>query len=368
MGTEEIILALVVATALAFDFTNGFHDTANAMATSIATRAMSPRAAVGLSAILNFAGAFISLQVAATVAEDVVDGAVISETIVLAGLLGGIFWNLVTWRYGLPSSSSHALIGGIVGAALVAKGADAVKGDGVLGQVLIPALIAPLLAGTIAAIATFLVYRLSRRGPPDGVKRGFRYGQLASASLVSLAHGTNDAQKTMGVITLALVAYGSLPADNPQVPTWVIISAATAIALGTFVGGWRIIRTLGTQITEIEAPQGFAAESAGASVILAATQAGFPLSTTHVVSGSVMGSGVGRRAADVSWGLAGRIGTAWIVTLPAAALIAAVFYTVTDAIGRGALGPALVVIVAAAGAAVLYVSTQRGERVTHADV
>jgi PiT family inorganic phosphate transporter len=248
MGSD-FLLVIVVGTALAFDFTNGFHDTANAMATSIATRALPPRVAVGLSALLNVVGAFLSLAVATTIAKGVVDPSAITLNIVFAGLIGAITWNLVTWYFGLPSSSSHALIGGVVGATLVAKGSDAIKGAGIVEKVLVPAVLAPLLAGSVALLGTYLVYRLTARERPDHVKRGFRYGQVATASLLSLAHGTNDAQKTMGVITLALIAHGSIGADA-SVPTWVIVAAALAIGGGTYAGGWRVIRTMGTRITE----------------------------------------------------------------------------------------------------------------------
>jgi inorganic phosphate transporter, PiT family len=354
----DAVLILVIVVALAFDFTNGFHDTANAMATSIATRALPPRAAVGLAAVLNFVGAFLSLKVAATIAEDIVDAGAITPTIVFAGLLGGIFWNLITWRLGLPSSSSHALIGGVVGAVLVAAGPEAVLFDGVLGEVLVPAVLAPILAITVAAVATFLIYRLlSKRS-----QRAFQRGQLASASLVALSHGTNDAQKTMGVITLALIAGGTLD-EGASTPTWVIIAAATAIALGTFAGGWRIIRTLAHRVTEIQPPQGFAAETSSAAVILAASHAGFPLSTTHVTSGGVMGAGLGRRAAEVHWGVAGRMAIAWLVTLPAAGLMAAAFYLLTDDLA----GPIVVAIAAGAAATAMFVQAQRAEPVSASD-
>ena len=362
---QDIVLALVVVVALAFDFTNGFHDTANAMATSIATRALPPRAAVGLAAVLNFVGAFLSLKVAATIAEDIVDAGAITPTIVFAGLLGGIFWNLITWHLGLPSSSSHALIGGVVGAVVVAAGTDAVLADGLVGEVLAPAVIAPLLALTVAAIATFLVYRMIARRR-ERTARGFRLGQLASASLVALSHGTNDAQKTMGVITLAMIANGTLE-QGAGTPTWVIVSAATAIALGTFMGGWRIIDTLANRVTEIGAPQGFTAETSSATVILAASQAGFPLSTTHVTSGSVMGAGVGRRAAEVHWRVAGQMVMAWLVTIPAAGALAAAFYLLTDALGPEIAGPVAVSVLAAGAAAWLYVHTQRSGAIRAGD-
>jgi PiT family inorganic phosphate transporter len=367
MATQDVVLVLVVVTALAFDFTNGFHDTANAMATSIATKALKPKVAVGLAALLNFVGAFISLKVAATIAEDIVDPKAITPTIILAGLLGGIFWNLLTWRLSIPSSSSHALIGGVVGAVVVAAGFDAVTVDGLVGKVIVPSVIAPILAIAVAATATFIVYRRIRRRDAEQNKRSFRVGQVASASLVALAHGTNDAQKTMGVILLALIANGNLGKDA-DVPLWVIVAAATAISLGTYLGGWRIIRTLGHRITQIETPQGFSAETTSAVVILAASQAGYPLSTTHVTSGGVMGAGVGKRAAEVHWGVAGRMATAWLLTLPAAALVAGAFYFVTETIGTKIAGPLVVCVVAVLGATALYLSAQRSSPVTSKDV
>jgi inorganic phosphate transporter, PiT family len=360
MGSD-VLLVIVVGTALAFDFTNGFHDTANAMATSIATRALPPRVAVALSAVLNVAGAFLSLAVATTIAKGVVDPSAITLDIVFAGLIGAITWNLVTWYFGIPSSSSHALIGGVVGAALVIKGQDAIKGAGIVEKVLIPAALAPFLAGGIAVAGTFLAYRLTRREKADHVRRGFRLGQIASASMVSLAHGTNDAQKTMGIITLALIANGSLD-GNASVPTWVIVSSALAIGGGTAMGGWRVIRTLGTRITDLESPQGFSAESSSAAVILASSHYGLPLSTTQVTSGSVIGSGVGRRGADVHWGVAGRLAIAWVITLPAAGLVGGGTAWASGSIG----GTAGVVVMAAVGAilaAGLYVVTRK-DRVT----
>jgi inorganic phosphate transporter, PiT family len=360
MGSD-FLLVIVVGTALAFDFTNGFHDTANAMATSIATRALPPRVAVGLSALLNVVGAFLSLAVATTIAKGVVDPSAITLNIVFAGLIGAITWNLVTWFYGLPSSSSHALIGGVVGATLVAKGSDAIKGAGIVEKVLVPAVLAPLLAGGVALLGTYLVYRLTARERQDHVKRGFRYGQVATASLLSLAHGTNDAQKTMGVITLALIAHGSLGPDA-TVPTWVIVAAALAIGGGTYAGGWRVIRTMGTRITEIESPQGFAADASSAAVILASSHYGFPLSTTHVTSGSIIGSGVGRRLAVVRWSIAGRLAIGWLVTLPAAALVGGGTAWAAAAIG-GTPGVLAMAAIAALAAATLYRAT-RGDRVT----
>jgi inorganic phosphate transporter, PiT family len=345
--SSDVILVIVVGTALAFDFTNGFHDTANVVATSISTGAARPQIAIALASLLNFVGAFISIEVAATVANDVVDAAVITPTIVFAGLIGAIAWNLVTWWFGLPSSSSHALIGGVVGSAVAAAGLDAVIAEGLVGKVLVPALVAPLLAFLVAGLGIGLTYRIVGRQRPGPVTRGFRYGQVVSGGLLALAHGTNDAQKTMGVITLALIANGTLGA-NADPPLWVICSAATAIALGTYTGGWRIIRTTGSRIIKMDAAQGFSAQGAGAAVILASTHFGFPLSTTHVINGGVMGAGAGKRVSAVRWGVAGNIVVAWLLTLPAAAAIGAAAYGLTRVFGTGALGPVLVTLMALA--------------------
>ena len=341
MSEADLILYIVVGTALAFDFTNGFHDTANVVATSISTRAMSPRLAVTYAAILNFAGAFISLEVAATVAKDVVVADAITPTVVFAGLVGAITWNLITWYFGLPSSSSHALIGGVVGAAFVAIGSEAVLSDGIIGKVLAPALIAPILAFVVGGIAIVVCYRVVGRQRPGSVTRGFRSGQVISGGLLALAHGTNDAQKTMGIIALALIASGELGAGSDP-PLWVIVSAATAIALGTYMGGWRIIRTMGTRIIKMDAAQGFSAQGAGSAVILASTHFGYPLSTTHVISGAVMGAGAGKRVSAVRWGVAGNMVTAWLLTLPAAGAIGAAAYGLTHLFGDGAVGPVLI--------------------------
>jgi PiT family inorganic phosphate transporter len=345
---DDVVLVIVVATALAFDFTNGFHDTANAIATSVSTRAMSPRTAVAMSAVLNFVGAFISLKVAATVASGIVDAASITTTVVFAGLIGAIAWNLATWWLGLPSSSSHALIGGVVGAAFVADGPEAVFGDGLVEKVLVPGLVAPILAFTVAALAILVIYRMVGNVRPGPVNRGYRLGQIVTGSMFSLAHGTNDAQKTMGIITLALIAHGDLPADSFDVPFWVIASSAVAIALGTYTGGWRIIRTMGSRIIKMDPAQGFSAQGAGAAVVLTATHLGFPLSTTHVISGGVMGAGAAKRLSAVRWGLAGNIVLAWILTLPAAAAIGGLVYAISSLFGDGALGP-IVVSVAVLG-------------------
>jgi PiT family inorganic phosphate transporter len=279
---------------------------------------------------------------------------------VFAGLVGAIAWNLITWYFGLPSSSSHALIGGIVGAMLVAEGPEAVFfGEGIVGNVVVPALVAPILAFLVGGVSILMLYRIVGRLRPAPVTGGFRGGQVVSGGLLALAHGTNDAQKTMGVIALALVAYGSLPAGDPTPPFWVVISAAAAIALGTYVGGWRIIRTMGSRIHKMDSAQGFAAQGAGAAVILASTHAGFPLSTTHTISGAVIGSGAAKRLSAVRWGVAGNIVAAWVLTLPAAAGIGAVTYGVTRAFGTGAAGPAIVSIAILAGSVYLFTKRAR---------
>jgi inorganic phosphate transporter, PiT family len=351
---SDLVLVIVVVTALAFDFTNGFHDTANVVATGISTRAIPPRTAVAGAAVLNFVGAFISLEVAATVASGIVEADLITPTIVFAGLIGAITWNLITWWYGLPSSSSHALIGGVVGAALAAEGTKAVIGEGLVGKVFVPALIAPMLAFLVAAVAILCAYRIIGRLRPGPVNRGFRHGQIVSGGLLALSHGTNDAQKTMGVITLALIANGNLSADNFDVPTWVILSAATAIALGTYAGGWRIIHTLGTRIIKMDPSQGFAAQGAGATVILASSHFGYPLSTTHTISGAVIGAGAAKRLSAVRWGVAGNIVAAWVLTIPAAGAIGALAYGVTRIFGEGALGPVVVSVMALGLVAAIY--------------
>jgi PiT family inorganic phosphate transporter len=373
MNDSILLLVVVIGTALAFDFTNGFHDTANAMATSIATKALKPKVAVGLCALLNFAGAFVSIKVATTISSGIVESGVLDLRTLFAALIGAIAWNLLTWSAGLPSSSSHALIGGLIGAGLVAGGTDAIKGSAIVEKVIAPAVLAPLICGAAATLGTFAAYRLLRRQREDAeasTKRGYRYGQVGTASLVSLAHGTNDAQKTMGVIALALVAHGTLTqtGDDVSIPLWVKVVAATSIALGTYIGGWRIIRTLGHRLTEIESPQGFVAEASAASTLLSATYFGYPLSTTHTVSGGIMGVGIGKRLAAVRWGLAGQMATAWVLTLPAAAATAAGVWWAADSIGSGAVGTAIMAGVAACAAAALFFATQRHSAVRAADV
>jgi inorganic phosphate transporter, PiT family len=341
----DIILVIVIFTALAFDLTNGFHDTANVVATAISTRAIPARAAISAASLLNFAGAFISLKVADTVGKGFVDTHAVTSTVVFAGLVGAIAWNIITWSVGLPSSSSHALIGGLVGSTAVAAGSGAIDGSGLIGNLIVPALAAPVIAFLTAGISILVVYRIVGRLRPGPTSRGFRLAQLASSGLLALSHGTNDAQKTMGVITLALVAHGSISASAFHVPTWVVIASATAISLGTFSGGWRIIRTLGTRIVTMDPAQGFAAQGAGAAVILAASSVGYPLSTTHVISGGIMGAGAGKRLSAVRWGVAGNIVTGWVLTLPAAALFGGAVDELSGLFGHGALGPLVITVV-----------------------
>jgi PiT family inorganic phosphate transporter len=372
MSASDIILGLVVVTAIGFDFTNGFHDTANAVATSIATGALKPRVAVMMSAVLNLVGAFVSISVAATIAKGIVDPKVLSGTtgltLVFAALVGAVIWNLITWYFTLPSSSSHALIGGVIGATLVASGSGAVKWHGLLKSVIAPAILSPVICLIVAAIGTFFAYRLIRRLGENEARKGYRYGQIGSAALVSLAHGTNDAQKTMGVISLALIAHGDISSTHFSVPLWVKLACALAIALGTAIGGWRIINTMGNRLTEIESPQGFAAESASAATILASSYYGYPLSTTQVVSGGVMGAGLGKRLESVHWGVAGRMATAWLLTLPAAGAVGAVAWEVTRLFGKDSSGGTVTMaIIAALAAAGLFALAQRN-KVTASDL
>ncbi|HEY3754465.1 MAG TPA: anion permease [Pseudonocardiaceae bacterium] len=354
---NDALLALVVVTALAFDFTNGFHDTGNAMATSIATGALGPRTAVALSGVLNLVGAFLSLSVAATIASGLVDTNLVTLTVVFAGLAGGIIWNLLTWLLGIPSSSSHALIGGVIGATIAAAGGHAIKWQGLVSKVVLPAVLSPIIAILVAATGTYLVYRISRDIKAGARTHGFRIGQIGSASLVSLAHGTNDAQKTMGIITLALIANGTLH-SGASAPFWVILSCAIAISLGTYLGGWRVIRTLGKGLVEIESPQGMAAEFSSAAVILLSSHFGYSLSTTHVATGSILGTGIGKKGAEVRWNVAGRMATAWLFTLPAAAITGAAGYGLANVIG-GTAGVIVVFVILAAIAGFIYLRSRK---------
>jgi PiT family inorganic phosphate transporter len=350
-----LIVVVVVVTALAFDFTNGFHDTANAMATSIATGALRPKIAVLIAGVLNLVGAFLSVEVAKTISSGLVSETQISPVVIFAGLVGAILWNLLTWLLGLPSSSSHALVGGLIGATLVAAGTSAVHFGAVLTKVVLPAVISPLLAGLVALTATYLAYWITTRAHEGTAKRGFKAGQIVSASMVALAHGTNDAQKTMGVITLTLITAGVLAPDSGP-PFWVILSAGLAIALGTYIGGWRIIRTLGKRVTDIQTPQGFAAETSAATVILASSHLGFALSTTQVATGAIFGAGAGRRLASVQWGVAGQMALAWLLTLPAAAAVGAAAGWLA---GTGPVGVVIVALVLIATSAGIYAASRR---------
>ena len=328
METAALIVVLVIALALFFDFTNGFHDTANAMATPIATGALKPKVAVLLAASLNLVGAFLSTEVSKTISHGIIREEQITPLdflpIIFAGLIGAITWNMLTWLLGLPSSSSHALFGGLIGATLVGASLQAIDFGMVLSKVVLPALIAPFTAGVIAFLVTRLAYAVTRRydSKPDG-RDGFRWGQIFTSSLVALAHGTNDAQKTMGVITLALIMAGWQDSDHSDPQTWVIFACAFTIALGTYMGGWRIIRTLGKGLTDVKPAQGFSAETSTAATILASSALGFALSTTQVASGSVIGSGLGRRGSKVRWRTVGRIAVGWVLTLPASAAVGA---------------------------------------------
>ena len=320
-----ILLIGVIAVALAFDFTNGFHDSANAIATSVSTRALSPRVALGMAAVLNMVGAFLSQNVAATVGKGIVSLPADSQTVVLAALVGAIVWNLTTWRFGIPSSSSHALVGGLVGATLVAVGTSGVEWSGVVHKVVLPMLTSPAIGLLGAFVLMNLLLLLVFRWSPRPVNRTFRLLQPVSAAFVALAHGSNDAQKTMGVITLALITSGHLPKDA-AIPTWVIVVAALSMAFGTYFGGWRIIRTLGTKVIHLDPIHGFAAETTSAAVIFTATHFGYPISTTQTITASIMGAGTTGGLSAVKWGVAGNIMWAWILTIPAAAAVAAGAY------------------------------------------
>jgi inorganic phosphate transporter, PiT family len=320
-----IIIALVVV-ALVFDYTNGFHDAANAIATSVSTRALTPRIALVMAAVMNFIGAFLGQKVAQTVSEVIVPGGSATHglVIVMAGLLGAIAWNLITWYFGLPSSSSHALIGGLVGAA-VASG-SLVHWSVIVDKVLIPMVASPLVGFTLSFLVMVAIMWIWRRSNPHRTNRGFRFAQTASAAAMALGHGLQDAQKTMGVIFLALLTGGYVSASDP-LPLWVIVAAATAISLGTYAGGWRIMRTLGRRIIHLDPPRGFASESVAASVLYTtAFVFEAPISTTHIITSSVMGAGATKRFSAVRWGVARSIVGAWVLTFPAAGLMAAVGY------------------------------------------
>jgi PiT family inorganic phosphate transporter len=346
-------LVAVVALALFFDFTNGFHDAANAIATTVSTRAIPPKIAVGYAGLLNFAGAFISLKVATTVGSGIVDTHVVTLKVVLAGVVGAIAWNLLTWYIGLPTSSSHSLIGGVLGSALAAGGWGAAQWHGLAVKVLIPSLLSPLLGVALAGLIVFVILWAFRRHSPRPVNRSFRYLQVVSAGFVAITHGTNDAQKTMGVIALALVA--AHPTETFHVPVWVIASAAAAMASGTYAGGWRIIRTLGRRVTHLDPYQGFAAETSTAILLYTTAHLGYPVSTTHTISGSVLGAGAARKFSAVRWGIVGNILVAWLFTLPAAAGVAALMERLTRVSGG------TVIVTAVAMAAVAFIGRYRAD-------
>ncbi|MYW66598.1 inorganic phosphate transporter [Streptomyces sp. SID8379] len=358
-----LLLAIVIVTALVFDFTNGFHDTANAMATTISTGALKPKTAVAMSAVLNLVGAFLSVEVAKTISGGIINEDGLKTEVIFAALVGAILWNLLTWLVGLPSSSSHALFGGLIGAAVMSMGWSSVNGGTVVTKVLLPAVAAPIVAGLAAMLATRLTYKISSKTDEKATSKGYRAGQIASAGLVSLAHGTNDAQKTMGIITLALITGGVLAPDaNP--PLWVIVSAGLAIAMGTYLGGWRIIRTMGKGLTDLAPQQGFAAQTSAATAILASSHIGFSLSTTQVCSGAVMGSGIGRKGGVVRWSTATRMFVAWGLTLPAAGLVGAGAEFLTK---QGPWGIALTAALLMAGSGVIWKLSRR-DSIDHTNV
>jgi PiT family inorganic phosphate transporter len=363
-----IVVLLVIVVALVFDFTNGFHDTANAMATSVATGALKPRVAVLISAVLNLVGAFLSTTVAKTVSSGILTENAkgiphITATMIFAGLVGAVLWNLGTWWLGLPSSSTHALFGGLIGAAIIGSGVSAVNFGGVISKIVLPAVLSPFIAGAVAVVTTFLAYRITKMASVRGSERGFRHAQTVSASLVSLAHGTNDAQKTMGVITLTLIVAGYQTANTgPQI--WVILACGLAIALGTYTGGWRIMRTVGKRITDIQSPQGFSAETSAAATILISSSLGFPLSTTQVTSGAVVGAGLGKKLASIHWPMVGRIAVGWVVTLPAAAIVGGL----SAWLASSSVGGLVVVIVLALAAGITFVLLARRRPVTRSNV
>ncbi|MFI8773242.1 anion permease [Gordonia sp. NPDC062954] len=378
MTGEMLILVLLVITALGFDFTNGFHDTGNAMATSIATGALKPKVAVGLSAILNLVGAFLSVEVAATITKDVLNiqqtsgdgsgeliGGITPTTgllIIFAGLIGGILWNLFTWLFGLPSSSSHALFGGLIGSGIAAIGMSGINWHGVFAKIIVPGLLAPVIACLVATCGTWMVFAITKRIAESRKEEGFRYGQIASASLVSLAHGTGDAQKTMGVIAMALIVTGHLESSSVEhgLPFWIVFSCAGMIALGTYLGGWRIIRTLGKGLVEISSPQGMAAEASSAAIILTSSAAGMALSTTQVATGSILGSGVGKKGAQVRWAVAGRMAVAWVTTLPAAGAVGAICYLIANLLGN-VTGAIVIFALLIAASAYMYWRAQQNK-------
>jgi len=318
-----LLLLTVLALAVAFDYINGFHDTANAIATSVSTRALRPDHAILMSATANFVGALTGTAVAKTIASGLAttpEGPE-GQIIVAAALVGAIFWNLITWRLGIPSSSSHALIGGLIGSVIAASGTGALKVDGILRQVILPLVASPILGVAVGFGLMVVLFNVFRRAHPRKLNDGFRRLQVVSAAFMAFSHGSNDAQKTMGIMTLALIAGGILPHDA-KIPLWVILLAASAISLGTAAGGWRIIRTMGQRVVKLDPVHGFAAETTAATIILGASHFGMPVSTTHVISSAIMGVGSSDRFSAVRWGVAGNIIVAWVLTIPASGAMA----------------------------------------------
>jgi PiT family inorganic phosphate transporter len=320
-----IMLVLVIAAALAFDYINGFHDTANAIATCVSTRALSVRSAILMAAFLNFAGAMISTKVAATIGKGIVDAANITQMVVLAGVLGAIIWDLITWYYGLPSSSSHAIIGGIMGAVIAHAGTAALHWVG-LKKIILALVISPVVGTAIGFLVMVAMLWGFRNASPHSVNKHFRRLQVLSAAFMAFSHGTADAQKSMGVITMALVSYGALATF--EVPTWVKVACAVAMGLGTAAGGWRIIKTVGKDFVKLQPVHGFCVETASAGVILGASSIGMPVSTTHVITSTILGVGLSKRMSAVNWNVAQRILIAWVLTIPASAIMAYVTYMV----------------------------------------
>jgi PiT family inorganic phosphate transporter len=333
MEGVTLLLVVVILLAVAFDYINGFHDTANAIATSVATRALHPRQAIVMAAAFNFIGAFAGTAVAKTIGSGLVDEETTTQGVVVAALVGAIVWNLITWARGLPSSSSHALIGGLIGATLIASGAQALRVEGIVGKVLVPMILSPLIGFTVAFVLMLSIYWIFRRARRRPLGRVFRRVQVVSAGFMAFSHGSNDAQKTMGIITLALFSAGVIP--DVTVPTWVIVVAATALSLGTAIGGWRIMRTMGHRVADLEPVHGFAAETTAATILFTTAHLGIPVSTTHVISSAIMGVGSSRGPRGVRWGVARNILGAWVVTIPAAALVAAVTWIGLNLFGLG---------------------------------
>ncbi|MDQ2966036.1 MAG: inorganic phosphate transporter [Chloroflexota bacterium] len=328
----SFLLLVVLGLAVLFDYINGFHDTANAIATSVSTRALRPEQAILLSATANFVGALPGTAVARTIASGLAtppDGDA-GQIVVAAALIGAIVWNLITWRLGIPSSSSHALIGGLLGAVLAAVGPSAIIIEGVRDKVLVPLVLSPVLGIVVGFFFMVVLLNVFRRAHPARLNERFRRLQVLSATYMAFSHGSNDAQKTMGIMTLALFSAGVI--STTAVPLWVIIAAATAMSLGTAAGGWRIIRTMGQRVVKLDPVHGFAAETTAATIIFGASSFGMPVSTTHVISSAIMGVGASDRLSAVRWGVAGNIVTAWILTLPASGLMAALAYWLLDAL------------------------------------